>query len=60
MQRTVFGVTGELLAETLVLDGTGNVDESYRMIRLKVGWTVGLKTLKTWHAGVALMPSCKC
>ena len=30
-----FGVTGELLAETLVVDGTGNVDESYRLIRLK-------------------------
>ena len=24
-----FGVTGKLLAETLVVDGTGNVDGSY-------------------------------
>ena len=56
--KSVFGVTGELLAETLVLEGTGNVDESYRTIRLKVRWTVGLKTLKTWHAGVASMLSC--
>ena len=53
-----FGVTGKLLAETLVVDGTENVDGSYRLIRLKDRWTVDLKTLKAWHAGVASMPSC--
>ena len=55
-----FDVTGEFLVETLVVDGTGNVDRSYRLIRLKDRWTVGLKTLKTWHAGVASMLSCSC
>ena len=35
-----FGVTGKLLAETLVVDGTGNVDGSYRLIGLKDRWTV--------------------
>ena len=55
-----FGVTVKLLAETLVVDGTGNVDGSYRLIRLKDRWTVGQKTLKTWHAGVASMLSCGC
>ena len=59
-EKSDFGVTGELLAETLVVDGTGNVDGSYRLIRLKDRWTVGLKTLKTWHAGVASMLSCSC
>ena len=58
--KSDFSVTGELLPETLVLDGTGNFDESYRLIRLKVRWTVGLKTLKTWHAFVVLMLSCSC
>ena len=58
--KSDFGVTGELLPETLVLDETGNFDESYRLIRLKVRWTVGLKTLKTWHAGVVSMLSCSC
>ena len=51
-ENSNFGVTGELLAETLVVNGTGNVDGSYRLIRLRDRWTVGLKTLKTWHAGV--------
>ena len=53
--KSDFGVTGKLLAETLVLDGTGNYDESHRLIRLKVRWSVGLKTFKTWHAFVVLM-----
>ena len=50
-ENSDFGVTGELLVETLVVDGTGNVDGSYRLTRLKDSdrWTVGLKT---WHAGV--------
>ena len=55
-----FDVTEEFLVETLVVDGTGNVDRSYRLIRLKDRWTVDLKTLKTWHAGVASMLSCSC
>ena len=37
-ENSDFG-TGELLAETLVVDGTGNVDGSYRLIRLKDRWT---------------------
>ena len=36
-----FGVTGKLFAETLVVDATGNVDGSYRSIRLRDRWTVG-------------------
>ena len=34
-ENSDFGVTGELLAETLVVDGTGNVNESYQLIQLK-------------------------
>ena len=59
-ENSDFGVTGKLLAETLVVDATGNVDESYRLIRLKDRWTVSLKTLITWHTGVALLLSCSC
>ena len=51
-----FGVTVKLLAETLVVDGTENVDGSYRLIGLWDRWTqVSQKTLKIWHAGVASM-----
>ena len=51
-ENSDFGVTGKLLAETLVVDATGNVDGSYRSIRLRDRWTDDccLKTLKTWHA----------
>ena len=59
-ENSDFSVTGELLAETLVVDETGNVNGSDRLIWLKDQWTVGLKTLKTWHAGVASMLSCSC
>ena len=31
-ENSDFGVTGELLAETLVADGTGNGDRNYRFI----------------------------
>ena len=48
-----FVVTGELLAETLVVKGTGNFDGSSRLIRLKDRWTAVQKMLKTWHAGVS-------
>ena len=41
-----FGVTGKLLAETLVVDGTGNVDGSYRLIRLKDRWTIGSENVQ--------------
>ena len=41
------GLTGELLAETLVVDGTGNVDRELLTIRLEDRWIVGVKTLKT-------------
>ena len=49
-ENSDFSVAGELLAETLVVKGTGNVDGSYRLIGLKDRWTVGLKTVKRWHA----------
>ena len=39
-ENSDFGVTGKLLAETLVVDATGNVDGSYRSIRLRDRWTV--------------------
>ena len=63
-ENSNFGVTGELLAETLVVNGTGNVDGSYRLIRLRIRWTVGLKTLKTSDGTlvcrVSSMLSCSC
>ena len=47
-ENSSFGVTGELLEETLVVQG--------RKCRwLKDRWAAGLKTLKTWHTGVASM-----
>ena len=52
-----FGITVKLLAETLVVYGTVNVDGSYRLIGLKDRWTVGQKAIKIWHAGVASMLS---
>ena len=58
-ENSNFGVTEELLVQTLVVDGTGIVDGNYRLIRLNDRWTIGLKTLKTWHACVASMP-CSC
>ena len=59
-ENSDFDVTRELLAETLLANGTGNVDGSYRLIRLKDLWIADLKTFKTWHAGVASMLSCSC
>ena len=47
-ENSDFGVTGKLLAETLVVDGTENVDGSYRLIRLKYRWTVDLQKMARW------------
>ena len=53
-ENSDFSVTGELLAETLVADGTGMLMEAIDWFDWKTDrWDVGLKTLKTWHAGVA-------
>ena len=59
-ENSDFDVTRELLAETLLANGTGNVDGSYRLIRLKDLWIADLTTFKTWHTGVASMLSCSC
>ena len=55
-ENSDFGVTGELLAETLVVDGTGNVNESYQLIQLKDQWMLVWKRSK--HGTLVLYQYC--
>ena len=56
-ENSDFGVTGELLAETLVVDGTGNVDGSYRLIGLKDRWTVASMLSNVAVGALQTLPS---